>query len=536
MTTAFSCAAHGRMKLNRSDYYQGDESNVPCLEIEYRSDDNKTRTVVSDGTRGEISRDFTVFCISNPVYAKPTGRNMGRYSSHTADLFIQDVEVCKIPDKCSLNYRFKGIRQRLGRGTPNLGEFFSSVKGLEFVIGYAQVIDRCIKQSRIQQILGSVTSDNVSTYMASLEGHPLVSQMLTSLIEEYQLSREDAIRYLIQIIEIVKNEGIQTVKSAWEWLVYQQRKAAVDERLSDFNTTGLDLRASKFRGALTISFGRAGRMSNGERDVLFFVASLVAFESMMNKKPAILIMDEVFDYLDGANLLAAQYYLSKIFEIIKGNNKTVVPIIMTHLDPAVFSTYRFKKMAVHYLTNKSKIYLSDYVVKLLFLRGNMNRNNHPACNDLEKHMLHYHPDNWTIPDEVKSELPDDFWPDSESFRQYVYSEVQDKYLKELDYNALAVIIGLRIKVEEKTVALIPEDRREEYYDKHGSKEKLEYVAEECACDVPELFYLLQPLYNDAAHLRDSGAGHEQETRNKIESAYLKVSSKIIKGMIREVFC
>ena len=54
-------------------------------------------------------------------------------------------------------------------------------------------------------------------------------------------------------------------------------------------------------------------------------------------------------------------------------------------------------------------------------------------------------------------------------------------------------------------------------------------------ELPEPFYLLQPLYNDALHLRNNGYGHEQETKNKIESAYLKTSSGIIKEMIREVF-
>ena len=63
---------------------------------------------------------------------------------------------------------------------------------------------------------------------------------------------------------------------------------------------------------------------------------------------------------------------------------------------------------------------------------------------------------------------------------------------------------------------------------------MEY-AEECACDLSELFYLLQPLYNDAAHLRSIGHGHEQETKNKIESTYLKISSSVIKEMARVVF-
>ena len=90
-----------------------------------------------------------------------------------------------------------------------------------------------------------------------------------------------------------------------------------------------------------------------------------------------------------------------------------------------------------------------------------------------------------------------------------------------------------MRVEEKTVQMLPEDKRAGYYYQHGSRKKLSY-AEECGVDLPELFYLLQPLYNDPAHLR-TGRGVDKENRNKIESAYLKVSSSQVKMMIGEVF-
>lgn len=533
MTTAFVAAAHGKMKLNKGDYYCGEESNIPSLELEY-SNDGVTKTVISDDRRGDISKAFSIFTINNPLYAKPTGRNMGGFASRSAELYIQDVEVCTIPDKFELEYRFADIKRQFGKSTPNLSEFFSSVDGLEFILNNKETIGKCVMQKRLQKILSPVTSENVVTYVAILEAQPAVILLLNALKENYSLTTENAVKYIIQIIAVVKNAGYDSIQKALKWVRYKKQNAIVNVRLSEFNTTGLPLRASKHGDKLVISFGRANRMSNGERDVLSFVASLVAFESSLDKKPAILIMDEVFDYLDGTNLLAAQYYLSNMIQTIKKNNETVFPIIMTHLDPSVFSTYCFKKMAVHYLTSKSVIDISDNIVKLLFLRGQMRSGKDPDLEDLEKHMLHYHPANWTIPNRVKSQLPDGFWVNSELFREYVYSEVKDKYLNDLDYNALAVIIGLRIRVEEKAVVYIPEECRSQFYDFHGSREKLMYT-ERFTDELPEPFYLLQPLYNDALHLRNNGYGHEQETKNKIESAYLKTSSGIIKEMIREVF-
>lgn len=532
MTTAFNSVSHGKIKLNRNDYYQGDENNSPSLEVEYTSD-GETKTAITDSTRGDISRAFNIFTINNPVYAKPTGRTMGGHTTHTAELYIADMEVCTIPDKVVVDYKFNDIKRKFGRSTPNLSSFFSSETGLDMLICYKQELKKCVSQVGIQNLLSDVTSENALDSIETLYNKSTLSKLIDVISESNNLNKEDSVKYLIQIVEIVKQTGIETIQSALDWVRYKNRKERVDERLTEFNTTGLTLRSSKRKNKLVISFGRADRMSNGERDVLYFVASLVVFESSLGKKPGILIMDEVFDYLDGANLLAAQYYLSNMIKKVKDEDKIVFPIIMTHLDPAVFANYCFKGMVVHYLTSKSIIDLNDKVVKLLLLRGILKDTNDSDVNDLEKFLLHFNHQNWSIPESIITQLPDDFWQDSESFRLYLYSEV-NKYLNDMDYNALAVIIGLRIKVEEKTVSALPADKIEEYYLKYGSVKKLTF-ADECGVNLPELFYLLQPLYNDSAHLRSNGRGSERENKNKIESAYLKISSKVIKTMIKEVF-
>lgn len=534
LTTAFMSAAHGQIKLNKKDYYQEDETKEPSLELEY-TDASGTKTVITDETHGEISGSFTIFSIKNPIYAKSTGRNMGRFSSHSAELYIQDVEVCKIPQKYKLTYNFNKYKQKFGKTTPNLKEFFNSYSGLSLIINSKENFRKCIFQVRLQCLLNGITSENAPNAIENLKKNDTTGTLMKNLSSSYHLADEDAIRYLIQIVDIIKESTFELIQNVFTWLTYKKRKEIIDKRLAEFNTTGHSLSSTKHNNKLIISFGRADKMSNGERDVLSFVASLVSFESSLNKKPGILIMDEVFDYLDGTNLLAAHYYLSRMIEQIKSEKKIIFPIIMTHLDPAVFSNYCFKGMAVHYLTNKSSIiYPNDRIVKLLILRGILKEEKDQYAENLEKHLLHYHPLNWNIPDSIKDRLPDNFWADSYSFKLYLYSEIVDKYLRGMDYNSLAVIIGLRIKIEEKTVELLPENKREDYYTKFGSKNKLSF-ADECNADLPEIFYLLQPLYNDPAHLRSRGHGYEKENKNKIESAYLKLSSQIIKRMIAEVF-
>ena len=325
------------------------------------------------------------------------------------------------------------------------------------------------------------------------------------------------------------NNSFDNIKKALEYVSFKNLQERLDVNLEKFNTTGQELKATIKRNKLRIEFGSANRMSNGERDVLSFVANLIAFSTKVKNKPSILVIDEVFDYLDGANLLAVQFYLSRLIKYLKDEGRTVIPIIMTHLDPDVFSTYCFKKMAIHYLTNSSKINMDDDLVKLFQLRTVLKESNDDNVYDLEKYLLHYYPDNWELSNSLKQLLPNEFYPDSKSFRDYLYNSVE-KYLHDDDYNALAIILGLRIKVEERTLALIPDDKKEEYLKAKGANNKLAY-AESCACEIPELYYLLQSLYNESIHLSNK----EKENRNRIESAYLKLSSNIIKEMIREVF-
>lgn len=529
LTTAFIAAAHGNMKLNKDDYYEQKESNNPCLEITYKDDSGNVKTVITDEQNGNVSQAFTIYVINNPVYAKSTSRNLGGFNSNTAKLYIKAIEVADKPESCKVEYCIKEIKRFFGRNILNLKEFFKSEEGLRFICEHRDLIQKCIDQKRINNTLAVVNSSNISQSLDSLRKHKAIVELMDSLKVKFSLTEKEQVEYLLQIIRIVKNNSFDNIKKALEYVSFKNLQERLDVNLEKFNTTGQELKATIKRNKLRIEFGSANRMSNGERDVLSFVANLIAFSTKVKNKPSILVIDEVFDYLDGANLLAVQFYLSRLIKYLKDEGRTVIPIIMTHLDPDVFSTYCFKKMAIHYLTNSSKINMDDDLVKLFQLRTVLKERNDNNVYDLEKYLLHYHPDNWELSNSLKQSLPNEFYPDSKSFRDYLYNSVE-KYLHDGNYNALAIILGLRIKVEERTLALIPDDKKEGYLEAKGANNKLAY-AESCACEIPELYYLLQSLYNESIHLSNK----EKENRNKIESAYLKLSSNIVKEMIRDVF-
>ena len=532
LTAAFKAASNGAMKLQNDEYFKGNKANIPSLEIEY-SVSHKTEKVKSDNIQGEISRKFVVYCINSPVIAKSTSRNMGKFSTRSAELRIDEINVCKIPEKIDVIYKYQTMRNLFGTKTPNLTDFFSSIKVLKFVVDNQKDIIKCLTQTKLVKFLEDVDSDNVDSVIEKIEKYPTLQELISKLVSSCQVNHNDALRYVIQITQFVQDNHLNEIKSALEYLIYKNRKTDISKRLQTFNTTGQNIKVAKQKENLVLKLGSARKMSNGERDILYFVVSLVSFEFSVKSKPAILIIDEVFDYLDGGNLLAAQYYLSKMITLMKSQHKIFFPIIMTHLDPAVFSNYYIKGMKVHYLTSYSSIanISSDKIVNLLILRSDLKKKD--RCNvlagNIEKHLLHYYPDNWAVDDVLKEEIPE-FWVDSFSYRDGLKQEVYN-YFNDAKYNALAVVIAIRIKVEELTVNKLPEDKRSEYYNKKGAKQKLSY-AEECNIELPELCSLLCPIYNDTLHLYKD---EPNVNLNKIEGSYLKLSSNVVKNIIKELF-
>ena len=105
----------------------------------------------------------------------------------------------------------------------------------------------------------------------------------------------------------------------------------------------------------------------------------------LKKDANILIIDEVFDYLDDANLIAAQYYITTFIKEFVDEGKRLYPIILTHLNPNYFKNFTFSKQKVYYL-DKTNIQVNQHITKLL-----RNRENTTIKDDVVKYLLHYEP-------------------------------------------------------------------------------------------------------------------------------------------------
>lgn len=552
IATAFKYAESGKMKVNTKDLFNQDVNNHPKLEVELTG--NHAGTYISTDTVGGIANNMSVFVIKSPLYAKSTTRRIGPSTTRSAELRVEDIVVySRIPYNYELCYTYRDFVRQFGNRSKlflNISQMLSNCTNIKKLLEIKGAIKKCIEQSRIQASFTEFLNRCPETGTAQ----EIKNRILLPEIENLRQNENIAILFdciidmvnkptnwqpvdvvftaiqLCQIISYHYSNGERDIlKKVFEYLDYKETRNLIDERLAAFDTTGRNIRTHETQNKLVVTFERAEAMPNGERDILSFIVNLTKFEKIFSKEVGILIVDEVFDYLDGSNMLAIQYYLIELINACKNKNKFLFPIIFTHLDPAVFSNYYFNKKKIHYISSHAPIELDSDIVKMLRLRDSKTLSQ-SELDELGQFYLHYTDENHSITPELAAKFSESFSDSSETFRNKLYNEITCKYLNDTTYNPIMVIAGLRIKIEELLFyQLVPEDRAE-FISTHKAINKFHYV-EDKGIDVPEVYYLLQPLYNDGMHMR----GNDDNIRAIIKSCYLKTNNLHIRRMIHGIF-
>lgn len=241
-----------------------------------------------------------------------------------------------------------------------------------------------------------------------------------------------------------------------------------------------------------------------------------------SKKPLILVIDEVFDYLDDANLVAFQYYVTSIIEAYKARDQKIYPIILTHLDPGVFFDFCFNKhkIQINYLQSKP-IGKSQDTLRLIEARDNQEL----IKDRLEMYWFHFHRDQYEIPE---LEWPNNLhqaWRSSTAFQNYAYNELK-RYLECKNYDSIAVCFAVRVAVEKLSYEmLVHEDQKNEFLTTKKTKNKMDFAAS-TGIDIPESYFLLGLIYNTNLHW--------SQGRDYVSPLASKLSHPTIKRLIEQV--
>ena len=549
IVTAFNSLKPKKLELKKEDLYNKDAENKASLKLIFIGDIAGGYT--ADSSKNEISANIFVYVINSPVYAKSTSRRMGGYYSSSAVLDVENlVLIPKIPERVYINYSISDIKRSygtIGKCFCNLSNIFKNTENLKLIADNTELLKNGTKQVRAQQCIQAFVS-NVDTKGTTKEikskitnekiaqfksNHTLSS--IFGVIEQmvqlpFKINEVDVALSTIQLIEIAKTQNNE-FKKAFKYKNYCDQKHKIDEILEMYNTTGRTIKSKETKGKLVVEFLAANTMSNGERDVLSFIANLAKFDLSFNKQIGLLIIDEMFDYLDGCNMLVVQYHLSHFIERYNKQGKILFPMIFTHLDPNLFRNHYFKRPKIHYLKKYALCNSTDDMMILLKIRDTLNKED-SFKNKIEKFYLHYHPSACDFSDSEKKQFADESFHGSHTFYKSIFNEVH-KYLSDsVRYDPLKVICAIRIKIEHILYEHIESNaNKDEFIDTHTTIKKLQY-AEKKGYNAPEAFYLLQPLYNDALHM--SKKDHHINS-NKISSVCMKLDNYIVKQLVIEIF-
>ena len=532
---AFNSLNRDRIKLKDEHFHKNDLNFIPKISLSIERCGNLT-TLEADSSKNEIFQEFSCFVINSQLYARGKGSQYGRA---TATLEIEDIVLeNKIPRNEKFNYSLKENQKRFGNNSKVLTsirylldkrtlivELFEKEEGKKKLFDEAikvknqKVINSFIK--KINTLPSNKTKDEILTHiennLSELRNITCL-KCIADIIKKYEDNEVSCYLSAIQFIWLYNNDK-DGFKKVYEYYSYEVKKEKIEGILSTFNSTWKNIKAKEVKTQLVVKFPLAKDISNGQRDVLSFISMLFKAREKLTKPSNILIIDEVFDYLDDANLVAVQYYITKFIDEMKKEGKKIYPLILTHLDPSYFDTFAFKDLKIYYL-NRQQAQTSINFENLL-----KNRNKDFIKDDVSKYLLHYHTEEINKRDDFRSLGLKETWGEGSYFKDYINEEVQ-KYLKDEDYDPFAVCCAVRVKIEENIYNKLKEEDKEQFLKTHETRKKIDF-AESKGVSSPEIYYLLGIIYNDGMHWKNN--------YDNVTPIVTKLTNLTIKQMIKEVF-
>jgi len=511
---AFLSLLQNRLSVHEDHHHKSDADLPSELSIEYEDEAGHVHYLTADGEKNELHEHFSCFVINNQIKAKGVGRNFGGRNVVSASIAVEPVVLIEtIPAQESFGYSYAQQKRDFGTSgkmLPNITQFPSSPK---FVKGIG---DKFNELDRIGQVRNSQA---IADLVAEINQQDGTADQLLSWIEANKLAELEAIEPLKLVAEIIlsSNLGITArhiaflaaiqisrlydadkpkFKRAQKYASYLIEKKQYLQMLAAFNTSWCAIIPKEKGRKLVVEFPKAKHISNGQRDVITFVALLHRAQNRLRGRNGILIIDEVFDYLDDANLVAVQYYITKMIDRYKEEGRRLYPLILTHLNPHYFKSFVFSKQKIYYL-DKRNINANPAMIKLL-----RNREKPSIEQDVSKHLLHYHPDDINKRQEFEALNLKATWGEGQNFNTFIEEECRKYAENEADFDPLAVCCAVRNLVEKNAYQQLQSQvDRDTFINTYKTRNKLEF-AESVGASIPEYFYLLGVIYNESMHWRE----------------------------------
>ncbi len=544
---AFDSISSTRLNILREYWHNGINNKDSFVKITEISGKTETE-LIADTSDNTIITKFDIKVINNKVTSEAKIMNINGLNIPKSNMVIKDITLINnIPEKKYLDYSVKKFRDRYTCNKyiiPNLEKLVNS-KNFILELKKCKInLDNILRKKRINEHITELEEIfqkipiKQKNFNSTFNDHKLINVILDdpdiqTIIKVYNkmfasLSEIEKVIYIIQIINIYKSNK-ENFSEIYKRASYERRKEKLEDLINSIDQNKRIVTILEQKGKLVIKFIHANMISNGEIDLICFLIYLEKIRYSSIHKDLILIIDEVFDYLDDANIIIVQKYISSFINKFSSEGRKIYPIIMTHLDPNVFKNYYFSKMKIYYL-NDFSITIDEEVRKIITDRKSLTDDEKKDY--IGKYYLHFHNEHCCLSDLFTKCGLSDKYNSSEKFKIRADEEMK-KYVNDEHCDYLLVLCSLRINVEKYMYYKLDDKYKANFLEEKMTINKILY-AENTGLEVPENFQLLSVLYNDFMHLDKSADPQNKKIlflASKLDNIFIK---KMIKSTINEI--
>lgn len=551
LTTAIDCLKRNKLDVPKEFKHQQDENKSSILEITIDG-----RTYRADSGSNSISSTIGCHAIHCDIYVKTISRNVGnRYQVAAGHLAVTSIDVMgKVPPRAEINYGYNEVKRKFGGN----GKILTNLDDrLDIIL--SKIDDECInalnrftakkRVALIEEVvhtinsLGGTKDHLLQNIPADILDNLNADEYFIAICQKLNLdgAKFETFDIVYQLIQVYQTDSAN-FKKAIQYISYKQFLTRLNTNIGMVNSTWkTDIRAKEKDEKLIVEFPRADVISNGQRDILTFTTRLQAFKSLLkDNKQYLLVIDEVFDYLDDANILAAQYHLKDIlnYAAILSNIKVYI-CLLTHIDPKYFRSYVFGNngLKVCYLKQVDAI-ASENIKAFISFREGLDRDNNEddrhLYDELSSKCFHYHP---TLPNcrlDIairRKQNVLETWGEADNLLKYLLCELNNYLLEKVQYDPYAVALAIRIGVEKKVHdELNSLEEQSEYIRIHKTNDKMDY-AQSKGVIIPDALYVLSLIHNQSDHLK-----YDAIKNQYIEKPVVyKLNHPIVKHIVATLF-
>lgn len=499
------------------------------------------QTIFADKDSNTIRDFFSIHVVTNPLLPTAKAQRFGKVVTARASMNIEPTIVIKtIPKDVYFDYKLANMKRAFGASNKILMDISMLYSNYTFLNKVEKMVNTHIFELKpyeksISSILAVINNSHTKTAI-EIKNYIVANSMFAGLCPEFhaisafikeELALDDVDAYLSawQFITVKLAMGTN-YKKALRYAEYIAKKRNLDNTLKEINpfSDRFKIVSKEKNRSLIVECPEAHMISSGQRDIMVFIAKLIECEYQVERN-CILVIDEFFDYLDDANVVAFQYYISTLIDSFKKSKRIIFPILLTHLDPNYLKHFCFNdsRLNVVYL-KQVNARVSDKMAKLVEKREETS-----VKDILDIHYFHFSDNSNDVDfsEEFESLDLNKDWGVPEAFVKKINRELRTYLLQPEDkYDPLAVCFAIRRRVEELVYFKLQEEHRILFLSTHGTNEKL-HEAQKHGISIPETYFLLGIVYNHPLHI----AGNEDLSK----PLSMKLDNPSIKNMIRKLW-